>query len=398
MTTFRVCVGWCVPLIAALTGCGGAPAGQTFVMTDSAGVVIATNAAALATLPEWRFAPEPELLIGVLDGDPALQFSFVTAGTRLRDGRLAVLDAGSHQVRFFQADGSHQRSVGRRGDGPGEFQRAGVMLRLPGDSLAIWDEGLRRVTFLDPEGELVRSVVVPDGLNPQLLGVTTDGVFLLADMILKVPDSGFEDIEFAIRRFDPVTSEGREVTLHPGMPIGHLGTSGMVGSPLFAPRPVFAPHAQGYWAALGREYEVAAYDSESTLMRLVRWSGPTRATTAADREAHRTRELAAASEARRERVEELIAAQPLSPTFPAYQEVMSDHRGALRVQQFPRPTAAERNQWLIFDVDGQLTARVTLPGRLRVLEWGDDYLLGILPDGDGVERVAGYRLERSGGG
>jgi hypothetical protein len=90
----------------------------------------------------------------------------------------------------------------------------------------------------------------------------------------------------------------------------------------------------------------------------------------------------------------MLALQPVSEQFPAYQLIMADRAGALRVQEFQRPTALGPPAWLAFDLDGRLVGRLTVPRGFRILEWGDDYLLGAQADADGVESVALHRLIR----
>ena len=81
----------------------------------------------LGSYPEARrlledaLAAEPDLVIGVLEGAAEYQLYRVGRPVRLSDGRIAVPNSGSHEVRLFDASGRFLRSVGRLGSGPGEF-------------------------------------------------------------------------------------------------------------------------------------------------------------------------------------------------------------------------------------------------------------------------------------
>src|SRR5215208_541489 len=52
----------------------------------------------------------------------ALNFGTATAATRLPNGTLAIADGSTLTVRFFSPTGQPTRSVGRSGQGPGEFR------------------------------------------------------------------------------------------------------------------------------------------------------------------------------------------------------------------------------------------------------------------------------------
>jgi hypothetical protein len=90
----------------------------------------------------------------------------------------------------------------------------------------------------------------------------------------------------------------------------------------------------------------------------------------------------------------MLSLQPVSDQFPAFHRIMADRVGALRVEEFHHPTAPSPPAWLAFDLAGRLIGRLTVPRDYRILEWGDDYLLGAQADPDGVERVVLHRLVR----
>src|SRR5688500_13596154 len=61
----------------------------------------------------WTLEPAPLVRIGADDGGQSLHR--VAAATRLADGRIAVANGGSHQIRIFGSDGALVRDVGRVG-------------------------------------------------------------------------------------------------------------------------------------------------------------------------------------------------------------------------------------------------------------------------------------------
>lgn len=61
--------------------------------------------------------------------------------------------------------------------------------------------------------------------------------------------------------------------------------------------------------------------------------------------------------------------------------------------RYPLPTDTE-DAWWVFEPDGRLTASVTVPLGLRMLEIGDDYLLGLTRDDLDVQRLEIWGLQR----
>lgn len=99
----------------------------------------------------------PVLTVGVSDGDAGLMFNLVHSARRLADGTLLVADGGSREVRWYGVDGEPVRAVGRRGEGPGEFDGPLSLLPWPGDTVAVLDHGQRRLTLFGASGEVVRT-------------------------------------------------------------------------------------------------------------------------------------------------------------------------------------------------------------------------------------------------
>lgn len=129
-----------IPLLAAgAAACGDAGAG------GDGGSAVA----------RWSLAPQPEVEIGVVEGEEPYLLHDVAGAVELEDGRIVVLNAGSHEVRIYDGEGRHLRSLGREGDGPGEFRGPARLRHVGGDTVEVVDEELRRTTRLTLDGEVV---------------------------------------------------------------------------------------------------------------------------------------------------------------------------------------------------------------------------------------------------
>jgi hypothetical protein len=96
------------------------------------------------------------LKLGALggDGEPqhADEFGRVTGVVAGADGALYVADALAREVRVFSAEGAAVRSIGRPGDGPGEFASI-QSLGMLGDTLAVLDPFNGRISLFSTDGE-----------------------------------------------------------------------------------------------------------------------------------------------------------------------------------------------------------------------------------------------------
>lgn len=85
------------------------------------------------------------------------------------DGRLLVTDVLNHAVQLFGPDGAHLGTLGRQGQGPGEFMLP-TGLQTLGDSILVVDEGNRRIQVFTSRGEYVESRTWPGGFRAPVVG------------------------------------------------------------------------------------------------------------------------------------------------------------------------------------------------------------------------------------
>ena len=107
---------------------------------------------------------EAGMRIGDFD-DPDIGFSRVAGVDVDRDGNIYVLEASVPEIRVYSPDGVLLRRIGRRGAGPGEFERA-PRFGVVGDT--VWAVAQRpdRITLFDRDGTVLsarrtQSVAVP---------------------------------------------------------------------------------------------------------------------------------------------------------------------------------------------------------------------------------------------
>lgn len=72
------------------------------------------------------------------------------------EGQIVVQEPQDHRVRIYDSTGTLVTIIGRKGEGPGEFQSVGPVFWVA-DTMVVWDVELIRGTYLLADGTLVRT-------------------------------------------------------------------------------------------------------------------------------------------------------------------------------------------------------------------------------------------------
>ena len=284
----------CIAVLFAACADDRTPPGHT-VMRDSAGVTIVENGA-----PRWNNGNAwrvgaPVLDIGGLE-DADYEFERIVNAVRIVGDRIAVADAGAHNIRIYDSLGSFLGSGGRKGEGPGEFKSVSGMIGYPGDSLAVYDAGTRRISLFDSDLAFGRSITItpPDetpGAAP--VGVFGDGGWLLSGLpfgsfMLNRPPSGLARVGLVLFRYDPDVHKADRLREAPGMEL-HVWSEGggipQTSRPMFYRTSDVGMYLDGYYLASNDTHELRFYDPANRLVRIVRKAGVRQDVTAAARNA-----------------------------------------------------------------------------------------------------------------
>lgn len=90
----------------------------------------------------------------------------VVGASRLSDGRIMVASQNASQLKFFGPDGKHERSVGRPGRGPGEYEAMFAAFRVRGDTTLVVSRA-PGLTWVAPDGSYARSSTVNVMASPR---------------------------------------------------------------------------------------------------------------------------------------------------------------------------------------------------------------------------------------
>ncbi|MYE15682.1 MAG: hypothetical protein F4Y07_04290 [Gemmatimonadetes bacterium] len=101
--------------------------------------------------------------VGSLTGEDWEQFGEIAGLAFDGTGNLYVLDPQAARVVLVAPDASRLRTIGREGDGPGEFRQPTRIAVTAAGQAMVFDRTQSTFHIFDPDGQLVRTVRMPGG-------------------------------------------------------------------------------------------------------------------------------------------------------------------------------------------------------------------------------------------
>ena len=112
---------------------------------------------------EIKFALEEDLSIGNQQDENYLFYKVrdIQVG---KNGNIHVLDSGNHRVQCFDKNGNYLLTIGRKGEGPGEFNNP-FKLQIDDETGNIYiNDGFRKIKIFDKEGNYINKDIVAEGM------------------------------------------------------------------------------------------------------------------------------------------------------------------------------------------------------------------------------------------
>jgi hypothetical protein len=391
--------------LVSIAACGESGPASRAVTRDSAGITIVESPAPDSTMPAFLVSGDPILLLGDEDSLPAEQFAQLAGALRLSSGAVVVADARAAEVRVFDSSGGFLRTIGRNGEGPGEFLNLGGVLHR-GDTIAVWDLNDNAMILFNEQdsllGELVferlpsvthEGMTARPVMQPRRL-LSGGAMYAIARQLRINPGSGnYQDTSHIRLATSPGGSQsvGR----------AYIGSSYTFDTPdgttWFGSRPFGAKGSLaffdgGWYHSPGDRFEIREIASGDTVRRIMRVQREPVAVTDADRAWHFDSVLALADSQYRDGEREALEFAEWSTTMPTYTALVLDSEGMIWARRYPYTDPLAR--WEIFDPDGRLVATAVTPAQLDVRQIGPDWLLAMTKGEYDEPLVAVYRLTR----
>ncbi len=147
-------------LLILFNACGEQKAHGQRTIEEPDGVTVVKNP--LEPLnPEMQIIFEEDLTIGVEEGDENYMFGSQVFVNTDNEGNIYVTDWDRTTVRKYDSNGNFLQSIGRLGQGPGEFQDISeVRFDIEGN-IYLNDIKIQRISFLSKEGNYLKGIKFP---------------------------------------------------------------------------------------------------------------------------------------------------------------------------------------------------------------------------------------------
>jgi hypothetical protein len=320
------------------------------------------------------------------DGDPSFHpVDLVDPRGILSDpsGLMVVAEADLHQVLLLDSAGTIVHRLGRQGIGPGEFD-APSLVAFWGESLAVYDPALHRLSILRVDGALIRQQAIePKGLiYPSIVGIRNDGTPIL--MGIQVAEASAEGgVSSTLGLVIALRDDERRDTLATleGGPILSRGPI------FFAPRPAAAITDTGAWVGFGGAPEIRFVPFDGSSARSYRWTATARPVSEGDKA------LVRAYAADRRANPEVTGDDRFADSIPYFKTILPDPAGGVWLVGYSALGTAPDSAWRVNERTGTIH-RIQLPAGFRPAEIGTRDLIGVQIDSEGAQRLARYRRGR----
>jgi hypothetical protein len=321
----------------------------------------------------------------------------------LDNGVIAVAEVLASEIRLFDAAGTHVRSMGSRGRGPGEFQAITALFRRAGDSLAAYDPRERRITVFSLDSGAPRTVH-SDAMPSSRGTFDAFGAFGDGTLVLHNPGSSFHpELKPGLQW---VPSEVVVLSPHDGssrvvarLPSRHQFVLDGGDTKRLEPAhgSIRAATADGFYWGTSDRYQITYFDTHGTVRRILRRPVEPRAVLPAMTEQWIAQDLEQVRQREGEqgvaRRRQTYADNAIGETLPLFESAFVDQNGWLWVgsSEWPALQAASRT-WSLFDSTGVWLGDVDAPAGLRIVDRLDDRVLGIWQEEGEAPYVQVHRL------
>jgi len=331
--------------------------------------------------------------------DPSLIMGQIAEVTVDETGRVFSADRDNSSIYLFDQDGSYVRTIGRAGDGPGEFSSLRNIAAGSG-YLHAFDMSQRRITRFDLKSFEVAGTTGLSGDEPQSGGfnmsrfpngfyLMPEGNYLLSFSAFTFPGMGVQSDDVPMLDFDILTPDGsylgfEGIELRANESVtSSAGNSFRVIMPSYVRKALTAISPEGrIYTNWSEELLVKEYDADGRYQRAFfsEYQKP-----AIDRDEL----LESAKETYDEASFELLKEQEFPATWPAVQQLLADDSNRLWIALY---TGSEVRKWIVLNSGGKPEGVFELPSDHRIQQVKGEYLYVIEPDDDGFDSVKRYEV------
>jgi len=164
--------------------------------------------------PAWGKTPKVALgfvrKIGELEGDDENYQFYNPRDIEVdKEGNIYILDTGNDRIQKFDRNGEYISTLGRKGQGPGEFNIPTVLCLDSGLNLHVLDFRNRRIQVFSPLSELITTVKTPQ--FPICIRTLNSGKTVINTLQFSLPGRQSGGDETKTYLINIIDSEGEEI-------------------------------------------------------------------------------------------------------------------------------------------------------------------------------------------
>jgi len=345
------------------------------------GIKVVKNPAA-PVFGEFNFQLREDLSLG---GDPEQDEAYFPKGVRLSVddvGNIYAVDIGNFRIQKYDRAGKHVQSIGRKGQGPGEFQVPGfVSFDAEGN---IYTIDMRSLKVFGPNGEYKKSVVLRTFLQSYFF-VSKQGFLFGRDINYMAQDGP----RLAIVKVSPdgQTSE----------------TLAQFRGELKADQPAYALHSytnapilcgidpSSFCYGFSAEYKIFLADATGATALIIEKDAKPQPITSDEKEFILKKGAGMMGGIARAKIEKIEDAAVFPPIRPYFSKILADEEGRIYVAKSLSVLDASKNrEFDAFSKEGAFLYRLTLPFMPEVIRGGSVY--EIRRDAEGETRIIRHKV------
>ncbi len=348
-------------------------------ITDKDGVLIVEN-------PREPLVADPainifqDLTIGQQSGKPEYMFSQIRDIDVDAQGNIYAVDSKEKNIRVFDRKGTYLRTVGRPGQGPGEFgEPADVHVNSAGEVM-VTDGASRSVKFFSSDGTYLRQYLLKT-FYPMAIDYGAQDVFYVMDFSMEPPG-------FKLSRLDSRTGESSPLASW-AMPMPDPKRAS-----IFDPIMSFAvmPDDRLLYGCPTEGYEIRVFSPQGRLERRIfkEW----------ERQPVMDKEKEAILAEMKNRLPSGQTQLDFPGFHPPYRVVRSDDLGRIIVHVYSEwaadPSQKTESRFDIFDRDGRYLASFSYPFKALIekpMVWSAGKFYTVEEDEEGYLYIARYSAE-----
>ena len=324
--------------------------------------------------PDKTLSLEEELSIGGEDQEGNIVL--FEAGNVLVDDaeNILIVDRRDFNIKVFDPEGKLIRSIGKKGEGPGEFQRIGYLAFVPDGRLLVMDFQARRTSLFDKAGEFISSHQWTKQLSRLVLATNTS--YFVQELVREEGEDPLAERKLAINEID---FDGNQVLSVGGFKLPEFKTISdgniMFGiSVPHSPRSVFAGDIghQCIYHCMTDKYLIEVFDSKGNIFRKIERPYDPLPYTSQDKDKF----LATYRDRGNEGQKKMVEGMDFPSVKTITDRILVDDKGSLWVQthEVKEDGDTKLASYEIFNSDGTYDAKVWLDVRLDVIRNGKMYV------------------------